>query len=391
MTFLNGDNEGMTGSLRCPRCDGPAKLMGIQLSADGFPSVVIVCPTVGLTCSGKKLTDYPLTLQPERVQMDINMREFIRRFQAALSTIAKLKAYDGDPRAILSEAVNIAGAVLASVVPVEGRSIGAPPEARAAQTPAQETRTPGGIVIPAPGTYPRSCVDCGTKVMARKDEMRPLCANCALLRSEKPPLHATRPCRSCRKGVAIRDDSGPEQPLCPECRAELTRISAEIGAPPPPARAGFDNRTCITCGANVEMPVDSEDTPICPACEKKIEDGSGETEALDAEAPTPSAGTPRQVKNDCAVCGAATGEPCDPKVPHPGFKVGGAPPPKRPDIPPPPAPPSPEQPVHKLYGYPDEETYYRTEWGGADCPACSKTLDPTGRRHADGSECPDAV
>jgi DNA polymerase III subunit epsilon len=35
----------------------------------------------------------------------------------------------------------------------------------------------------------------------------------------------------------------------------------------------------------------------------------------------------------------------------------------------------------------DEDDYYRRYWGGAPCPVCGATLDETGRRHVDGSQC----
>ena len=178
----------------------------------------------------------------------------------------------------------------------------------------------------------------------------------------------------------------------------------------------------------------SEETPICATCERKAEEGSDEG-PVDEDA-TPAAGTPtvyhlrdtdtgrsfcgaegpfsslaagqptcptcvngfrakhppkgKDVKNDCPVCGAKTGEPCDARVPHPGFKVGGAPPPPRPDLQvrdiPPPAPPTPEQPVHKLYGYETEDEYYAKEWGGGFCPACGGELDASGRNHVNPEE-----
>lgn len=33
------------------------------------------------------------------------------------------------------------------------------------------------------------------------------------------------------------------------------------------------------------------------------------------------------------------------------------------------------------------ERYYRWNFADADCPACGKTLDSTGRKHLDGTKC----
>lgn len=44
-----------------------------------------------------------------------------------------------------------------------------------------------------------------------------------------------------------------------------------------------------------------------------------------------------------------------------------------------------------FYGSASEAEYYRSEFGDGPCPACGKTLDGDGRRHANGSPCIEAV
>ena len=44
-------------------------------------------------------------------------------------------------------------------------------------------------------------------------------------------------------------------------------------------------------------------------------------------------------------------------------------------------------PYWKRYGYASEASYYADYWGGADCPACGKTLGPDGQHHEDTTNC----
>jgi hypothetical protein len=334
-TFLDMgmDSGNITPRLRCPRCQGPVKV-GIYAERSGYPMLLAVCSSIGTACGGKKLTDYPLVFNEACVQIDINIREIVRRFSQALKVIVGLREGSGDPTERLAGAIHVAETALQGVVPVEDRSIGAPTESDAAMDIARglsagrpaaevaprppgvvEHRTPGGIVIPAPGTFPRSCRDCGAKVMAHKEQNPVLCAAC-------------------------------------EQRHKNNELAKQMFGTGPVAPPGNEERTCIKCGAPVMMAIGSEETPICAACS-----------------------TPDASSDESPALPEHDDEPEERSATIP--------------IPPPPVPG--EKPMWEHYGYPSEDAYYRTEFGGADCPACGRTLDPTGRHHADGSTCPDAV
>jgi hypothetical protein len=330
-TFLNTGPNGITPLLRCPRCQGPVKV-GIYAAPDNHPMMIALCASVGTACATKKLTDYPLALEASRIQMDINVREIVRRFQQALAVIIKLRDGTGDVMERLAGAIHVAESAMQGVVPVEDRSIGSPEQTEAAVDIARGlvAGRPAADVAPHIQHYPRSCSDCGIKVMAPKS-----------LPGDPPIL-----CGTCHRRH-INNAKAKEM---------FAKESISVTTPK------LDERSCILCGAPVILPPGSEETPVCPPCQDKATNEETKENAL----------PPPTVAQRCAICGAGGGEPCATNIPHPKKAM---------DFPLPKAPTAGESPTWKLYGYSSEEEYYSEEWGGAACPACGATLDASGRKH----------
>jgi hypothetical protein len=363
--FKLGPNS-TTEHLRCPRCQGPVRV-GVTVSDDLTPTAVLTCPSLGLACSGKKLADVALVPSLRFMQLDLNVREIVRRFQLALATIVRLREGDAaDYAERLGAAIHVAQTAMAGIVPVPGQgSIGAPTDSDAAVGTAHEVLRGDHRRPMVPGTiYPRSCADCGVKVLAPKAQPGdpPLrCPNCAARPAETPAEpEPSRPCKGqCGTRVPLRLDSSPKGPLCPKCRAELERMAGEqptpsddglvdehpMAAVPLAVPPGSEERACFMCSRPVVMPIGSDETAVCGDCAKN------QAQKADASSEEKAA-LPR------------VGDPV-PAEKASGVALGG------------------EVPMWRAYGYGTEAEYYEKEWGGADCPACGATLDATGRRHAD--------